>query len=314
MRRQLLFLLLLNAIALQISAQETVPAKKNKFKCPKIDHPWSPKNWIPRTQLRQSFQGKLEKDEAAFFNIVNPHQKPSSYNLSVALGYNVFCDAKLSTLRPFIEWQKNTVADKPQNVFLTGLDYQLQFWDPTVQGHERKWTPFLLVKGNYKNDIIKKVEGAQASLLFFPAWNSKNDKFYPLPDAVTSGTVLEFFYNTYIGIEYENRGRSVTVGAEGTAVRAYGRITGTFNPFPKLLDKRLEFIPDFTYRQAMSNNSALEKDKNSIWKWSANLVLLSKEKSGIADFKFGVDYVNGVDPTKGFDKQRVITYSFKIKI
>ena len=82
------------------------------------------------------------------------------------------------------------------------------------------------------------------------------------------------------------------------------------------LDKSIEIIPDYTYRNSFINESNLEVDENKIFMLDVNLVLFKKKINATkkVEFKFGINYTNGSDPTKGFDKQEITTYSFKLKI
>ena len=59
-----------------------------------------------------------------------------------------------------------------------------------------------------------------------------------------------------------------------------------------------------------------EVDENKIFILDVNLVLFKKKINATkkVEFKFGINYTNGSDPTNGFDKQEITTYSFKLKI
>ena len=266
-------------------------------------------NFLKRLSVRQSFQGKLEKEEAAFINLVLPKDGEESFNYSFAVGYNVLNpDLSLAKLRPFVEAQKNTLLKSKQDVVLSGLDFQTYFWD--VIEKERTWTPYLITKVNYKKDNVKNTEGTQGSLFISPIFNGKGGKFSLLPDAVSQykDSVIRFYYNAYAGIEYESRNSS-DVTTNGDVWRFTYRLTANVT-----LWQKIEIIPDYINRSLFVRKTVAEKDKSEWFKLTLNWILATKEKTKIADVKIGLDFVKGVDPAKGFDNQQATTLTLKFKI
>ncbi len=264
---------------------------------------------LTRLSLRQSFQGIAEKDAAAFFNIINPVGKDNSYNYSFALGYAII--PKLNLI-PFVEAQKNTLIDKKQDLFLSGAEF-LTSIEPK---NEKCPTPFFIAKVNYKNDQIKLIQGLQASLNATVSFNGVMPNiFCPLPDVENDLSWIYFRYNPYIGYEYDGRFKAKADSMVGNTHRYCFRLTSNIYPLSKILDKHLEIIPDFSYRKAIFNNSKAENNENNIFKLDINIILYRKIISGKpVELKFGINYTNGVDPSKSFDKQELTTYTFKIKI
>ncbi|MFB9080577.1 hypothetical protein ACFFLS_20800 [Flavobacterium procerum] len=272
--------------------------------------------WYAKLSLRQSFQNKNDKAEPAYVTLIFPKDSASSQNFSFALGYNVLSGRGEMSLNPFIEWQKNNLSDKEQNAFLAGLNFQTPLWKifDVDMNKIKAWTVYTIATLNYKHDSEKKTEGTQASLYFTPSFAGKDKAITLLPDVFSNNSVLDYYYNIYGGFEYENRSQVSDPSYKGTTGRWYLRITGTFYPLPKILDKRLEVVPDFTHRNAFSNTSVVEERINNLTKLSVNFVIVSKEKSKFADVKLGFEYKKGCDPTVGFDKQRINTLVLKIKI
>jgi len=60
-------------------------------------------------------------------------------------------------------------------------------------------------------------------------------------------------------------------------------------------------------RLIISLNLAMDKDLLS------NLVNINKS-AGFAEVKIGYDHTHGSDPTTGFDKQKLGTFTLKVKI
>jgi len=268
------------------------------------------RKFIGKFELRKSFQSVKDKEADAFINLVFPKEGESSQNFAFALGYRM--ETGLSAFKPFIEWQRNNMVSKQQNVFMAGLTFRSYLWDLESS---KNWVPMAIATVNYKHDNIKSTEGTQGSLYFAPVfYNKKAGVFHPVPGARNRSKVMTFEYFIYLGAEFENRSQVAVATHKGEVWRGYGRITGSFYPAPGPLDERLELVPDFIYRQAFSNGSTAEKDINRYLKLSANIVLAKKATSGIADVKIGFDYVKGSDPTTGFDEQNVNTITLKLKI
>lgn len=287
------------------TSNETKPTTKDTLK---------PK-WYTKISLRQSFQSKNDKAEPAYATLIFPKDSTSSQNFSFAMGYNVLSPQFEGTLNPFIEWQKNTLTSKKQNVFLTGFSFSMPVIKNSTESYDSTdFFLYMLASLNYKHDAIKKTEGTQASLYFSPSFSSSHGIAFLPDDNPCENSVIDYWYNVYGGIEYENRSQVEKPRYKGKTGRWYFRITGTFYPAPNYLDRRLEVVPDFTYRNAFSNTSEVEEKINSLFKFSVNVVIVKKEISKFADVKFGYEYKTGCDPTVGFDKQSINSLTLKIKI
>ena len=282
---------------------QTPPSASAKFKS------FMGNKFIQRISIRQSFQGKAEKEEAAYVNFVRPKDKPNSYNLSVAVGYT-FLPA-FWNITPFFERQRNTLSDKEQDITLAGVEFQLTLTPKKLSSP----TSFLIPKLNYKKDEVKTTESLQGSLYYTISLNGKGNTFYPLPDVDNEMGWLGFYYNPYVGVEYENRYWAKADTLQGATFRFALRVTANVYPLSNLLDRRLEIVPDYTFRVSPSNSTEAEKDKNEIFKIDFNVVLIKSKIVGKDVLvKFGVNYTKGVDPSKGFENQELITHAFKVKL
>ncbi|WP_343662314.1 hypothetical protein [Chryseobacterium mucoviscidosis] len=272
--------------------------------------------WYSKISLRQSFQSKTDRAEPAYATLIFPKDSTSSQNFSFALGYNVLNPKFEGALNPFIEWQKNTLTSKKQNTFLSGINFQIPI--PIIVGctpEDMDFSLYTIGSLNYKHDAIKKTEGTQASLYLSPSFSTdRAKKFKFLPDDGAQNSVINYWYNIYSGVEYENRSQVQKPNYKGITGRWYFRITGTFYPAPNYLGDRLEITPDFTYRNAFSNTSEVEERINTLFKFSVNFVIFKKEDSNVADVKLGYEYKTGCDPTVGFDKQSINSITLKISI
>lgn len=270
--------------------------------------------FFERLSVVQTFQSQLAKEEAAYVNLVYPKDDTSSINHSFAIGYNILSkDLKYTRLRPFFEWQKNTLLKDKQDVIFSGLDFQTFFWDvldPSDKHAHRIWTPYLLAKVNYKKDNVKKTEGTQGSLYFSPEFNRNVCRFLLMPGVMVQNdsSTVRFYYDVYAGVEYEDRNTS-DIPSNGDVWRFAYRLTANLTLFEKF-----EIVPDYINRRLLYRTTDSEKGKSEFFKISFNLKLAEKKNNNIGDLKVGLDFVKGVDPTKGFDNQQVTTLTFKFKI
>jgi hypothetical protein len=264
--------------------------------------------WYNKISLRQSFQSIDSRAEPAYLTLVFPKDSESSQNFSLALGYNLLSEKNpTSFIYPFIEWQKNTLTTKKQNNFLAGFNFQT----PLRNINKGIWRLYSISSLNYKHDAIKETKGLQTNLYFTPSFDTSDEGFFVAPNIISKNKIIEYYYNIYVGMEFENRSKGMDENYNGNTGRWYGRITGTFYPWGNKLDKKLEIIPDFTYRNAFVNSSLIEDRINRLFKLSINVVIVD---SGFINVKLGYEYKNGSDPTVGFEKQSINSLTLKIKI
>ncbi|CAN5142180.1 hypothetical protein BH09BAC3_BH09BAC3_24720 [soil metagenome] len=262
-----------------------------------------------RFSLRQSFQLVSRNDEPAYINLTRPDKGLNSMNFGVALGYDLSKNDQLFDVNLFLESQVNTLVAQKQNTFMAGIVAQGYHKDMAKNG--LNWSPYSISKLNYKEDAVHGTNGFQASYYITVLFNKCKKDFCLLPGGVSSGAILEFSYNPYLGFEYEYRGGGSDFS--GTTTRAYFRITTTFNLFPKLLNRRLEIIPDWSLRNNIRNTSSAEDLRSDYFKLSFNIVLVQKERSGFADVKLGYDIIDGSDPSKGINNQKYNALNLKIR-
>jgi hypothetical protein len=267
--------------------------------------------WYKRFSLVKSFDSQTDQTAAASFSLVFPKDSVSSQNFAFAVGVNVLDKDAFhnAQLKPFFGWRKNTLSSKKQNVITSGLNYQMMLLNLSAT---RPFQLFAIATANYKNDRIKSAEGSQASLYLSPSFNGKGGKFYPMPDVRMKSDWLELIYNVYAGLELEHVNSAKKAVDQGEADRLYGRILATITPLPDLLDERLQFVPDYTWRSNFSNTIQSENNVNKLWKYSINLVLFKQDSFG--SIAVGYDFQKGVDPSAGYQDQQVGTLSLKIKI
>jgi hypothetical protein len=262
-----------------------------------------------KIEVRQTFQSKKDREEAAFINLVYPKDSVKSKNFSFAIGYNIWAYDKEPQLVPYFEWQANTLAAKEQDAIFAGLAFQAP-----LRGRNssplRFFTIYAISAVNYKKDDVKKTKGMQANLYFSPVFAGS----LPLPDVEYDVKFLKLIYNAYAGLEYEDRAKTKEPLHQGTAWRLIIKANAKIYPLSTLLKSKLEIVPEIAYRNKFSGTTTVEKKLNTQKKIAFNIILLDRNKDAIGfDLKLGFDHTQGADPTKGFDDQRVNTLSLKLK-
>lgn len=273
-------------------------------------------SFFNQISLRKSFQSKNDKAEPAIITYSNPKEKESSWLLNGALGINLLPKTKeVITLSPYIEYHRNTLIDKEQDNFQTGLSFEWQTSDISSKG----WTPILISSIKYNNDFIKDISSLQGNLYFTPLFKGKglDAKYFWLPNTtVNFGKLFQFVYTPYIGLENENRLETDDGLDKGNIYRTYIRISSNILLFPKnkQLKNRFEFNVDWQYRYNFSENvQSLTTDEHLYFTSSFNYIFF-KTDDDKKSAKIGIDYVNGENPTKNFEDQSFYAISLKIKL
>ncbi|TSE04004.1 hypothetical protein [Aquimarina algiphila] len=273
-------------------------------------------SFFNQVTLRKSFQSKNDKAEPAIITYSNPKEKEASWLINGAVGINVLPKTKkVLTLSPYIEYHRNTLIDKEQDNFQTGLALEWQTSDISTNG----WTPVLISSIKYNNDNIKDISSFQGNIYFTPLFKGKalEAKYFWLPNTtVNFGKLFQFVYTPYLGLENENRISTEENIDEGNIYRGYFRISSNILLFPinEKLKNRFEFNVDWQYRYNFSENiQSLNTSEHQYFTTSFNYIFF-KTDDDKKSAKIGLDYVNGENPTKNFEEQSFYAISLKIKL
>ncbi|TYP99232.1 hypothetical protein C7447_102554 [Tenacibaculum adriaticum] len=265
--------------------------------------------------LRKSFQSKNDKAEPAIITYSKPKNKNESWLLNAAIGINVLPNTtKALTLSPYIEYHKNTLIDKEQENFQTGLALEWQLRNIST----KKWTPVFISSLKYNEDKIKNISSFQGNYYFTPLLKgkAKDPKYFYIPNTVVDfGKLFQFVYSPYIGIENENRFSTEDSSDKGYIYRAYFRITSNISLFPSCekLKEKFEFNIDWQYRYNIQENvDNLNKFKHKYFTANFNYIFFTTQ-DGKKSAKIGLDYTNGENPSKNFEEQSFYAVNLKIK-
>ena len=277
---------------------------------------YSQDKFIDRFTLRQSFQSKNDKAEAAVFTFAKPKHKEDSWLLNAAIGYNLLkYNESTLTLDPYLEYHKNTLIDKVQDNWQFGISSEWQSRDLS----QKKWSPIFITAIKYNDDKVKKNTSFQGNIYFTPLFKgkAKDPKYCWIPNNTSDfGKVLQFSYSPYIGLENENRLKTEKDSSAGNIYRVLFRITSTISLFPKSekLKGKFEYNIDWQYRNNFSENvDDLINIEQKFLVSSFNYTFFSVDE-GKKSAKIGFDYTNGENPTKNFEQQSFYAISLKVKL
>ncbi len=272
------------------------------------------KKIFEKVTLRQSFQSTSEKAEPAFITYTNPKNSQASWAVNAAIGYKFEPTTKALTIDPYFEFHRNTIIDKEQYNWQTGISAEWM----TQDLHTKGWSPVLIGAEKYNKDKIKEVSSMQGNLYFTPLFKNKGGalKYFWLPHATTNlGSLLHFYYAPYIGLEHENRIQTPDKTYKGNIYRVLLRVNPTLFFHTKnddVLD-RVALTMDYQYRNDFSKSvDDLSSDDHRFF--TASLLYTFFKTADDKSAKIGFDYVNGENPSKGFQKQSFYAVTLKIKL
>jgi len=258
---------------------------------------------LSRFTVRQSFQTKNDKAEPATIAYTSPKEAKSSYLINAALGFNLFPKSKTYLfVYPFFEYHRNTLIDKEQFNYLGGISVEWMPFDIL----KNKWSPVLISSAAYSNDRMKEIESFKGNiyLTFVFKWSSF--------------TIFKTFFVEafpYIGIENENRLKTATASSEGNVYRALFRYKISCNPFMAIgiIGDRIEISLDLQYRyDFITSFKQLSRDHRYVSLGCSYKIYQTEDKAKSAEI--GIEYVNGEDPVRGFEKQCYHAAVLKVKL
>lgn len=267
--------------------------------------------------LRKSFQSKNDKAEAASITFNKPKDTTGSWATDIAIGYNILSGVRHTTitLDPYVELHKNTLVKKKQDSREIGAALQWQMHNLDSNG--RGSSPILIFAAKYNQDKIKQNYSLRSNLYLTAFFDAPRDKFYSflIPNnLVTAGSVFDFVYAPYIGVEQENRTKTNLAAAKGHIYRFYARVNPTVSLFPKSasLQGKIALSADYQFRYDFDKTvSEIAKDRHEYFTAGVNYAFIQESTKSA---KIGFDYIKGEDPTANFQDQSYYAISLKVKL
>lgn len=268
-----------------------------------------------RIHLRHNLDTKKEVARPGFVQVTDPDGEESSYAVGLGLKIDAYASDRFS-IGPFVEYQKNTLIDKEQDILKGGLvlDWQVHCIDPSGQacdGRSKDHGGFLFAKANYMRDNEKNKELTQLAATYTHAWvggGSSGGRKFPHPNLYfpagknKARPAFGLLYSPAFGVELDEVTSADDSGMEGTILRGVFSLSVRVWPAPTALNDRLEINALYVYRDDLSDSTAASDDSHPLFVGSISYTLL-KGKSPDRKVAIALAYTDGEDPSEGFEDQ-----------
>ncbi len=174
----------------------------------------------------------------------------------------------------------------------------------------------MVLRFNYKNDFIRSTKSVQTNLLFTPVAQGRGGILQRLflPNVPTNfGTVMQFTYSPYIGLEHEGVLSAKADSLEGSVFRAVTKVRAELLPLPAQLSRKLELNVEYSYVYDLMNRADPNRltTGHRLVKADMNAWFVRTATGRMAGVS--LSYVNGENPSVGFRNQRLIQMTFAYK-
>lgn len=266
-------------------------------------------------KIRQSFQSADSKPEPAAFTYTKPKDGKESYLVDAALGLKLINRSNLG-FNVFGEYHRNTLIDKEQNVFQTGLSLEWFTNKNFTVNNEPKnnKTSILNFNAKYSNNYIDKTQSIQFTGEITPLFSMTSSRAkLPLPNSNNSiGKIFDFQYFPSLGFENQYNFQAKSDSSIGNILRGVAKFYLGIKPLPALLNSKLELFGDFTERYNFINSTKnMGFTENGLIQVGLNFIIFDDGKKYA---KIGGSFNKGSNPGAGLINQEFYIVSLKVKI
>ncbi len=269
-----------------------------------------------RLSFRESFSDKLGRSRPASFSVLLPGDTTPSYSIRAAMRVDLGFGSlgQKVDIGPYVEYRRQTNIKKPQNVLMVGLSTDWKTQD--AEAEEQAWSAVLVLRVNYKNDFVRSTKAVQTNLLLTPVARGQGGglRTLLLPNVPTHfGTLMQFTYSPYIGLEHEGVLSAAVDSLEGSVVRTVTRVRAELLPLPSQLSRRLELNVEYSYVYDLINRADPDRltHGHRLVKANANVWFVRTAAGKLAGVS--LKYTNGESPSVGFRHQRLTQLTFSAK-
>jgi hypothetical protein len=155
---------------------------------------------------------------------------------------------------------------------------------------------------------LKETNGFQALALYTHYFAGR--RRWPLPNNEHGfGQELSLIYSPDAGLEFEDDGGS-SQAAPGHAVRFVAEVSVLMYPLRKTLEQRLELAGSVSTRSDLVKTFIYEDREHVLSSAGVNFYLLKQARRSAG---VGVTFTYGEDPSKGFARQHVWQFGFRVQ-
>ena len=265
-----------------------------------------------RVQLRQNVSVKKDVAKPAFITATFPEEGGATHEIGIGILADL-TPKSVSTLLmvdALVDYQRNTVIDKPQDMLKVGAsgEWQLNAIDPTAPG-ARFDSGLISFRANFANDRIKDKRGVQEAIYYTHVFVGRHQ--FPLPnDPFRFCECLEMEYSPTIGVEVDHVLDASDVSSEISTARLMTQANVAFYPAPVTADLRVELLVGAAWRYDMHNGGDTSK-RHPLFTFGGNYYPLKTKR---AQLGFGVSFVRGDDPDEGFEHQQYWQVGLKARL
>lgn len=276
-----------------------VPAHADRF----LDH----------LAIQQTTDPKLVA-KPALFQYVAKKDVPDVWIVNLGVKFDVLAAleadiSKYLELGPAFDYQRNTAADKEQDMLKAGVTLDAY----TGALEERAAVALLASSVSYTRDGVKDTSGLQVkgSATIVAKGCAKHWRCVWRPNVTTDLVVADFVYTPLLGLEYDHAFEAAMAVDEGYAVRAVPRLVAAAYLAPSVFGHRVELVADLTARGDLFGS--LADGWHPLVKLSGNLYVYRNTAKGEAA-GIGIDYIDGEDPDAGLADQTLVQISLKVML
>ncbi|RZK17754.1 MAG: hypothetical protein EOO43_13200 [Flavobacterium sp.] len=242
-----------------------------------------------RFKISQSMETADQKEEPAQFQITLPKKDSSSWLVNLGISYKLFKNATRTITKLNVEYHRNTLTDKKQNNFSSGLGLAV-----LLGGKETEW--FLNSDLKYIYDDIDTAHSAAMNLLFtLMGKGGPVNKFLYNP-----GNTSRFQISPFAGIQLQDILKAKNVNNKGFILRPIVKIAMYYDLLKKDEAPSVRFSADYTGRSDVVNNSKTIEGYTHLFKTGAEWFLAYKPFR----VSLGASFNYGSDPIKGLKQQQ----------
>lgn len=260
----------------------------------------------------------------AIVTYTKPKDKESSTALNLAGIYSIdftkpdnYRNNKLSV---YIQYDKNTLIDEEQDNLKYGLMYSDNFLsDIDNIGEKTKFRPEFSLSSSFRRDFESNFDAIQTNLIMTPLFLKNNGTLLDTADNSPFDLIgketrkFNMTYGLNLGVEYDYRFGNDLPALDGNLLRTFSQVKLNLEFF-----SLISASVDWQYRYSLYNSTELDKSDYSYINLSLEYIILfdstdPDKNRGIVP-AVGLSYIDGENPTNGFQEQSYYALSLSLKI
>lgn len=261
-------------------------------------------------KVRKSAYEKSQFSKPGQMQFTSPDDSNDSYAIDIGVTYTALATNRF-VFGPKVEYHKNTLIDKEQDLFRAGLVGSYMFGEVISNNSDgltiesfAMWSDLSI---DYKNDIESKKKSLETSLLFTPLYTP-----YGLGNAGFGTHLTRFGFDLSFGLEYEN-GKSEDLNETGDTIRSVGKLGIVVYPLfgVKAIGRNLQLIAYGTIWQEIYHTGLFNNGQDFFRLYNFGITYYFNHDQTIG---FSLNRVQGDDPSQNLQDQKYTEFGIVFKI